>query len=84
MPDEDGFALIRQVRAQGPGADGCIPAASFSARSSPEDDARARESGFDIHLGKPVEPIHLVEVVALLARRSPYGRAGGNQLRAAS
>lgn len=50
----------------------------------PEDEARARESGFDIHLGKPVEPIHLVEVVALLARRSPYDRADGDELRAAS
>jgi CheY-like chemotaxis protein len=86
MPDEDGFALIRQVRAQEPGEGGCIPAASFSARSGPEDEARARESGFDIHLGKPVEPIRLAEVVGLLARRSPYGRANGDgdHFRAAS
>ncbi len=50
----------------------------------PEDEARARESGFDIHLGKPVEPIHLVEVVAPLARRSPYEPPGGDQPRGAA
>ena len=67
MPLEDGYTLIRQVRALSGGAD--IPAAALTAYARAEDRARSLREGFQIHLPKPVDPDELVAVVASLAGR---------------
>jgi CheY-like chemotaxis protein len=67
MPGRDGYELIRAVRSTTGPED--LPAAALTAFSRPEDAARAREAGFQMHLSKPVEPDELVKVVALLAGR---------------
>ena len=67
MPGRDGYELIRAIRATtGPDA---LPAAALTAYSGPEDAARAKEAGFQMHIPKPVEPEQLVKVVAQLAGR---------------
>jgi len=68
MPGRDGYELIRAVRSTTGPED--LPAAALTAYSRPEDAARAREAGFQMHLSKPVEPYELVKVVALLAGRN--------------
>ena len=65
MPGRDGYELIRAVRSTTGPED--LPAAALTAYSRPEDAARAREAGFQMHLSKPVEPYELVKVVAQLA-----------------
>ena len=76
MPDEDGYMLIRQVRALKPKQGGKIPAAAVSAFARPEDRTRALRAGYQMHLAKPVDPTELTAVVASLAtRRSRVGRA---------
>jgi len=73
MPGRDGYELIRAIRSTtGPQE---LPAAALTAYARPEDAARAREAGFQMHLSKPVEPDELVKVVARLAGREP-GLAG--------
>jgi len=67
MPGRDGYELIRAVRSTTTPED--LPAAALTAYARPEDAARAREAGFQMHLSKPVEPYELVRVVALLAGR---------------
>jgi signal transduction histidine kinase/ActR/RegA family two-component response regulator len=67
MPGRDGYELIRVVRSTTSPED--LPAAALTAYSRPEDAARAREAGFQMHLSKPVEPDELVKVVARLAGR---------------
>ena len=67
MPGRDGYELIRAVRSTTGPED--LPAAALTAYSRPEDAARAREAGFQMHLSKPVEPYELVRVVAQLAGR---------------
>jgi len=67
MPGRDGYELIRAVRLTTGPED--LPAAALTAFSRPEDAARAREAGFQMHLSKPVEPDELVKVVARLAGR---------------
>jgi CheY-like chemotaxis protein/nitrogen-specific signal transduction histidine kinase len=67
MPGRDGYELIRAVRSTTSPED--LPAAALTAYSRPEDAARAREAGFQMHLSKPVEPDELVKVVAQLAGR---------------
>ena len=67
MPGRDGYELIRAVRSTTGPED--LPAAALTAYARPEDAARAREAGFQMHLSKPVEPEELVMVVARLAGR---------------
>ncbi len=68
MPGEDGYALIRKVRALDRERGGETPAAALTAYTRPEDQARVVQSGFQTHVPKPVEPARLLEVVARLAR----------------
>jgi PAS domain S-box-containing protein len=68
LPGEDGYALIRQVRALGPSGGGNVPAVALTAYARPEDQLRAKHEGFQVHLAKPVEPDELVALVASLVR----------------
>ncbi|MGZ6098358.1 MAG: hybrid sensor histidine kinase/response regulator, partial [Myxococcaceae bacterium] len=68
MPHMDGCALIREIRRNGPGAAGGMPAVAVSAFARPEDCRRALDAGFQDYLTKPVEPEVLVARVAALAR----------------
>ena len=81
MPGRDGYELIRVVRSTTGPED--LPAAALTAYSRPEDAARAREAGFQMHLSKPVEPYELVKVVARLAGRDRVvGAMGSDGVRA--
>ncbi len=67
MPNEDGYALIRKVRALEPEAGGAIPAIALTAFAGATDRARALSSGFQTHISKPVEPNDLIKVILQLA-----------------
>jgi signal transduction histidine kinase/CheY-like chemotaxis protein len=68
MPDEDGFTLIRKVRALPAARGGAIPAVALSGYAGPEDRSRAFSAGYSWHLPKPVNPNELIAVVARLSR----------------
>jgi PAS domain S-box-containing protein len=70
MPDEDGFAFIRRVRALPASKGGAVPAMALSAFARDEDRARALATGFQEHVGKPVSPERLCEAVAEVAARA--------------
>jgi PAS domain S-box-containing protein len=70
MPGEDGYALLRRVRALPPEQGGTTPAAALTAFARTEDRVRALSAGFQIHVPKPVEPAELVAVVQNLARQT--------------
>jgi CheY-like chemotaxis protein len=67
MPGEDGYDLIRQVRALPPDAGGRTPAAAVTARTSTEDRRRVHAAGFQAHLAKPLGADEMARVVARLA-----------------
>ena len=69
MPAMDGFEFISRVRASDDPHVRDIPAAALTAFARAEDRTRALESGFEMHLAKPVDPAELVATVARLARR---------------
>ncbi len=73
MPGEDGYTLIRKVRALAPDAGGKTPAVALTAFSRPEDRIRSFRAGFSIHLSKPVDPNELIAVIANLAGRADQG-----------
>ncbi len=69
MPDEDGYTLIRRVRALDPAHGGDVPAVAVTAYSRVEDRVRLLGAGYNMHVPKPVEPAELMVVLAALARR---------------
>ncbi|MGB8507048.1 MAG: PAS domain S-box protein [Pyrinomonadaceae bacterium] len=69
MPEEDGYALIKKVRALPEEDGGQTPSAALTAYARVEDRMKVLRSGFQIHITKPVEPGELVAVVANLAGR---------------
>jgi len=64
MPNEDGYTLIRKIRALKPDMGGKVPAIALTAFGDSESRIRALEAGFQTHVSKPVFPEELVEIVA--------------------
>jgi len=64
MPEEDGFALLKKIRALPPERGGRIPAIALTAHSLVQDRLQSLRAGFQSHVPKPVVPEELVEVVA--------------------
>ena len=67
LPDEDGYAFIRRLRAGSGARLAGIPAAALTTRAAADERARALSAGFQAHLAKPVGPDDLVAVVGALA-----------------
>ena len=67
MPNEDGYALICQVRALSAETGGQIPAAALTAYVRVEEQRETLTAGFQRHIAKPVEPEQLVSMIAELA-----------------
>jgi CheY-like chemotaxis protein len=70
MPVEDGYSLIRRIRALSPREGGDVPAAALTAYATAEDRSRALGAGFQEHLAKPVDPDRLLAMMIELSRRS--------------
>ena len=66
MPGEDGYSLIRRVRALPPESGGAVPAIALTAYARPEDRVNAILAGFHHHVTKPVEPAELIAMIANL------------------
>jgi len=73
MPKDDGYALIRAIRALDGGRGGQIPAIALSAYARIEDRAEAIAAGYQQHAAKPIEPAELAAAVATLAGRTAAG-----------
>ena len=67
LEGETGYSLIRRVRGLPLDVGGAVPAAALTSYSRIEDRVRALRGGFQIHMGKPIQPAELLAVVANLA-----------------
>jgi signal transduction histidine kinase/ActR/RegA family two-component response regulator len=66
MPGEDGYSLLRKLRALDESPIRAIPAAALTAFARDEDRRAALAAGFQMHLPKPIDAASLVSAVALL------------------
>jgi PAS domain S-box-containing protein len=66
MPGEDGYSLIRKMRALYPEA-GKISAIALTAYARAEDRTLALEAGFQMHISKPVNPEELLSTLKELS-----------------
>jgi CheY-like chemotaxis protein len=69
MPKEDGYTLMKKLRAREKANGGHIPAIALTAHARREDRLRAISVGYESHIPKPVDPIDLLSVVASLTKR---------------
>ena len=69
LPEADGYDLIRELRALGPGR-GDIPAIALTAFARSEDRTKVLRAGFRMHVAKPVEPSELCVAVANVTGRT--------------
>jgi CheY-like chemotaxis protein/two-component sensor histidine kinase len=75
LPHVDGYELIRILRTQRRSA---VPAVALTAMARIEDRIKALNSGYQMHVAKPIEPKELVSIVAGLAGlvdRNPESRS---------
>jgi CheY-like chemotaxis protein len=77
LPDEDGYALIRQVRDGEAEQGGFLVALAVTGYVRAEDQARILAAGFQAHVPKPVEPGELVTAIATQIDRLRNGDSGG-------
>ncbi|HEX8499910.1 MAG TPA: PAS domain S-box protein [Pyrinomonadaceae bacterium] len=70
MPGEDGYQLIRRVRAHGSGRGRSLPSVALTAYAGEADRDRALEAGYQLHVAKPVDPAALVEAIAGLTGKN--------------
>jgi len=66
MPGEDGYSLIRQVRALPDDGGGNVPAAALTAYATLDDRRKALQAGYNDHIPKPVDPTRLIATVSAL------------------
>jgi CheY-like chemotaxis protein len=69
MPGEDGYSLIRKVRALPDESQKNIKAIALTSYARAQDRMQALAAGFQSHVGKPVEPDELATVIASLMGR---------------
>lgn len=73
LPEEDGFSLIKAVRAMDT-PDRYVPAIALTAYAGEVEERKALEAGYQIHLAKPAEGRRLLEIVSQLAHASDEQR----------
>jgi CheY-like chemotaxis protein len=70
LPLLDGFELIKRIRQLPEAKVRDVPAAALTAYARPEDRVKALQSGFQLHLAKPIDPAELIVAVAALVKRA--------------
>ncbi|MGH9849000.1 MAG: hybrid sensor histidine kinase/response regulator [Blastocatellia bacterium] len=73
MPGEDGYSLMRRVRALELEQGGRIPAIALTAYSRTKDRVQALAAGFQLHVPKPVNAAELAHAIASIAGRFSPG-----------
>jgi PAS domain S-box-containing protein len=69
MPDEDGYSLIRKIRACPWDHGGLTPAIALTAYAGDANRKRALDAGYQKHMTKPADPNELARTILRLARR---------------
>ena len=77
LPGEDGYALVRTIRAVAGEVGVNVPAVALTASSHADDRERALRAGFQVHLPKVLAPSELAQVVAQLTSTAEGVRGDG-------
>jgi signal transduction histidine kinase/CheY-like chemotaxis protein len=75
MPGEDGFSLMKGIRARSARAGGDVPAIALTAYASAADRDAALAAGYQAHVAKPFEPAEVARLIHDLTRPALQSRA---------
>lgn len=70
MPREDGYEMMKKIRALNPEGGGQVPAVALTGYASGEDESRALSAGYQTHLAKPVNLRKLAHTVDRLVQQT--------------
>lgn len=70
MPEVDGYQLISKIRSLQTSACKDVPAIALTAYAREEEKARALNTGFQMHISKPISNYQLVTAVSSMAQKS--------------
>jgi PAS domain S-box-containing protein len=79
MPDEDGYSLIRRVRAAESNGAVPTPAVALTGYARSEDRARVLAAGYQLHIAKPIDPIELANAISKLTKGGALAGGTGPQ-----
>lgn len=71
MPNEDGYALIKKIRALRADEGGDVPAVALTGYVRRGDATRTLVEGYQAHFCKPVDAAELAATIQRLARKTP-------------
>jgi len=69
MPEQDGYDLIRLVRARTVEDGGQLPAIALTGYAGKEEGAKTLKEGYQAHLSKPVDWSNLIRTIATFVNR---------------
>jgi len=69
LPEQDGYDLIRRIRALPPTDGGNVPAIALTGYVSLQDQIQTLSAGFQEHLSKPVDTDRLIELLVELSKK---------------
>jgi PAS domain S-box-containing protein len=78
LPDQDGYSLVRQIRAHQLQPLRTVPVIAVTAYVSASDRERALAMGFQEHVPKPADPAALIDAIARAVSHGP-GRTSASQ-----
>jgi CheY-like chemotaxis protein len=70
MPEMDGYAVLRHIRALRDKIASAVPVVALTAFAGAENRLKTQQAGFQIHLDKPIDPPRLIETIQALVRSS--------------
>jgi CheY-like chemotaxis protein len=69
MPDEDGYELIRKIRALSTEESRSVPALAVTGYATRKDRERSLSAGYQQHMAKPIEQDDLIAAIARLLEK---------------
>jgi signal transduction histidine kinase/CheY-like chemotaxis protein len=75
MPGEDGYSLMKEIRARSAREGADVPAIALTAYASAADREAALAAGYQAHVAKPFEPAEVVRLIHDLTRPALQSRA---------
>jgi PAS domain S-box-containing protein len=73
MPEMDGYAFLRQIRALDDEMAKAVPVVALTAFAGAENRLKTEQAGFQAHLDKPIDPPQLIDVIHTLIKSKKAG-----------
>jgi CheY-like chemotaxis protein len=74
MPEMDGYAFLRKIRALDDEVGRAIPVVALTAFAGAENRLETEQAGFQVHLDKPIDPPQLIDAINTLIKTKKAGK----------